>query len=470
MTIQVLNSLWDKICNVFATKSELADIVENKQDRLTAGIGIRIEGNTIINQAIPTTDKEEIVQVAITFDSQESLPDGFDITEDLLITVFCNNELEPFGTYNLDGYGMCSFTIPYGYRYRIEFPTIQGYDPIPDEEHIATVIERSVEKKYITTSSEEDHSGQELVEIIVEQKNVGTQNGVSYTKLGGIELQIEINGESPIIYTTDNNGKTTLYIDYGLPYIITAPEREGYYFSGFDRTQTYTSNSTHRIIIFEYRTYSSGLTIMNSDGDEYTLKQWKDMVENNEVTNEEAKYIKVNSAVLAPENLFCLDIDMISNKTYPYSPNGYAWCNAGVKFSCVPGTKNADYNRFTGYEDSISILSEATSLSRSVPAIYYCLGLSRTIAQGTEREYQLQGFLGTVGQWAILWNNIAEFHDILKFVRSNPNLISSNYKWTCMQSDANNGAFAWSSTSVNLSNGKNGKQDVVPFFTIKETN
>ena len=111
------------------------------------------------------------------------------------------------------------------------------------------------------------------------------------------------------------------------------------------------------------------------------------MVENNEVTNEEAKYIKVNSAVLAPENLFCLDIDMISNKTY----SSYKWCTASIIFSSVPTypNTNVDYSRFSGYQDSKLILGEATEFFRSVPAINHCLGLSRTIAQGTEREYQL---------------------------------------------------------------------------------
>jgi hypothetical protein len=69
------------------------------------------------------------------------------------------------------------------------------------------------------------------VEVIVEQKT-----GNAYTKLKDIELQVEINGENPITYTTDTNGKAVFYVDRGLQYLVTAPEREDYYFSGFNRT------------------------------------------------------------------------------------------------------------------------------------------------------------------------------------------------------------------------------------------
>lgn len=459
MTVQVLNSLWNKICNVFATKSELSDIVANKQDRLTAGIGIRIEGNTIINQAIPTTDKEEIVQVAITFDSQESLPNGFDITEDLPITVFCNNESEPFGTYNLDEYGMCSFTIPYGYRYRIEFSTIQGYNPIPDEEHIATVIERSVEKQYITVSSEEDHSGQEFVEVIVQQKS-----GNSYTKLADIELQVEINGGNPITYTTDANGKFVFYVDQGLQYLVTAPEREDCYFSGFNRTQIYTADSAQRVIIFEYRLYSSGLTIMNSNGDDYTLEEWKEMIENEEVTNEEAKYIKISSTnLINNQGVFCVDIDMVRERT---QGSNTSWANSNVQFNSIPLNGNSvnELYYYDGLTASRLIQQEGDDRSIPTAAVDRCLDMSRVVAESTANEKTMPGFLGSTGQWIVLWNNVAEMDDILRFVRPNGTYLMSAWttqKWTSTQSSAPN---AYNQTNVVSSGFKNVSYVVLPFF------
>lgn len=407
MTKYVLISLWNKICDVFATKQELSNIVENKQDRLTAGIGIRIEGNTIINQAIPTTEKEEIVQVAISFENSEELQELYN----LKLNVYFNDAVNPSEQIIIDEGGMCSFTVPYGYKYRIEFPILHGYKQIEDEEHIATVIERSIEVKY-----EHQQLYYEHVVILL-----GYKVGQSKTAFTNQEFLINIDGQEKQL-VTDSSGIVRINIPYGKSYTITVPTLTGYYIDASQ--QTFQASQKARRIYFTYKRYDTlGLFIVDKNNlYELSLNAWRAAVQANILQNEDSEYILIKTNDFILHNSICyIELNQLSEQTFRSYGRRIFW-NSGLcprsviipPNNAFPNGTNCD-TYYDGYRTNLLLQQEGLERNISTPLIDYFLSLKKEFGYDL-----LQGFVPSLNQGNIIYSsNIEEVQDILDEVRPN---------------------------------------------------
>ena len=132
----VIDALWDRIGDIFVSKTQLSAGMNTKQDVLTAGRGISISNNVI-----SSTVTEEVVTIWIT-----SEVTGFDV-EGLTMNVYFNDGEVPYTTTTNEN-GIATITIPHDFKYKIVFPIVEGCKEIPSVIHLATANERSIEIEY----------------------------------------------------------------------------------------------------------------------------------------------------------------------------------------------------------------------------------------------------------------------------------------------------------------------------------
>lgn len=221
---------------------------------------------------------------------------------------------------------------------------------------------------------------------------------------------------------------------------------------------TILANKQLRGIQMKYRGSTSAVLVIDNDENEYTLQQFIDAVEGGTTTKESAKLIAIVTDSLVDNNgSFCLKIDDITNQATLQSKQ---WCTENIKFNTIPenGDSVSALYYYDGYNASQAIQQEATERSLTVPAVTYCLSQTATIGQST-----LPGFLGSVGQWNVLWSNRSYVDEILDYVKPNTSRLSTltTNKWTSTQNNAN-GAYNWTNSANN--NNKNNSNVVVPFF------
>lgn len=393
----------------------------------------------------------EIVSIVVTVDS--GAPQGT-TKSGLVINAYYNGATVPSDVATTDSDGFAQLLVPMGYQYKLVFPTQQGCRGIADMVHTASVAQRSVEVEY----QEYVVSEGEIVRVVVEQKNAEV-----LSRVADVQITVTYDGTSTT-YTTDSTGTVQFIVPYGKQYTITAPHRENWYLHENRYTLNLTAEQTNRVVTFVYRSYESGLTIIASDGAEFTLGEWEAAVEAGTRQNSEAVLIKISTGQLAAAGgVFCLDIDMVRGRT---QGSNRAWASQNVQFNSVPlnGNSTSAAYYYDGLSASRLIQQEGDERSIDTLAADQCLAMSRTIAAGTESELTLPGFLGSVGQWNELWKNVAEIDDILLSTRPNGTYLMSTWttsKWTCTQSNAIF-AYFWGAAASNL--GKNGSSVVLPFF------
>ena len=443
MNKTVLNALWTRIGQVFANKAEVSSGLLGKQDTLTPGTGIEIS-NGVISSTFGSS--EEVAQIVVT-----SLVSGVDV-EDLDIDVYYNGSSTVSTTVTTDEYGMAALRVPLGYQYKLVFPVITGCVQIPPAIHTASVGQRSIEVEYVAESSVGEN-----VTVVATKRNSSTGGIQPYS---GITVTVRIDG-SDQTYTTNSAGNVQFVVPYGKSYQVTAENQTGWYVRG-GNSKTITASQTNRTITFVYNGYQSGIFIVDTSGNEYTFLEWQTAVEAGTVQNQNAKLIKVSTAALASNGgVFGIDIDNLRERNYG---SNLQWCPNNVLFQSIPENGNstsANYY-YDGYTASVLIQTEGDERTYQTPAVDACLALSVTVGSQT-----LPGFLGSVGQWAQLWNNCTEVDDILTYTRPNGTYLLSTFtsnKWTSTQSSANYAAY-WTN-SANGSLGKSYSVVVVPFFAF----
>jgi hypothetical protein len=143
------------------------------------------------------------------------------------------------------------------------------------------------------------------------------------------------------------------------------------------------------------------------------------------------------------------------------------WNPDNVLFNSIPvnGNSASQPYYYDGMTASGLIQKEGDERGLQTPAVDKCLAMTQTIGEG-ENEQTLKGFLGSVGQWNILWANRVEIDNILTSTRPEGTYLLSTlttYKWTSTQNSASG---AWSWTRVADNNGKTNSYTVVPFFAF----
>ena len=430
------------------------DITCPKGDASTADINlngsiISVTNNEGVTKTIDVlSSTDERVQITVTTDVPGVSVAG------LTINAYYNNASVPTATCTTDANGMAVLSVPNGYKYRLVFPTIQGCKPIADVVHTASVSQRSVEVEYLEDVVTEG----EVVKVVLTQKT-----GETISKVSGATVNVTVDGVTTS-YTTDSQGIAMLTVPYGKTYTVTAPQREGWYLHENSYARTYTADQTGRVILYAYRQYDSGLFIVASDGSEYTLEQWEEAVEAGTRQNSEAKLIKVSTGALVQAGgVFAVDIDHLRSRSYGANK---AWSSQNVQFNSVPlnGNSTSANYYYDGLTASRLVQTEGDERAIDTLAADKCLAESRVLAEGTENELTLPGFLGSIGQWKELWMNAAEVDDILTSVRPDGTYLLSTLttaKWTITQSNALN-SWCWGTAAA--VSGKVYSCVVLPFF------
>ena len=384
----------------------------------------------------------EDVFIVVTTDVQGVSVSG------LVINAYYNGSTAVSASVTTDAQGMASLQVPNGYQYKLVFPDIAGCKSIEPIVHTATVAQRSIEVEYVEQPQLVEAVTVELSQILMDV----------YTPLSGKTVSVT-SGGTTTTYTTDAQGKVQFEIAIGTQYTVTAPQIEDKYIRTGGYTRTYVAERSVRVLNFIYRTYDSGLFVVASDGAEYALNDWETAVAGGTRQNSEAKLIKVATAALIQAGgVFYFDIDDMRNKNYEKK----TWESQNILLSSIPQNGNSASSNYyyDGYTASTKIQEECTERGLQCAATSHCLEQQYTGISGAT----LKGFLGSIGQWQVMWSARIEIDEILQSVRPNGTYLLSGFtdqKWSSTQNSAN---YAWNWTSAASYNFKNCSDFVVPFF------
>lgn len=374
----------------------------------------------------------------------------------LVINAYFNGSSSVSATATTDANGMAAIQVPNGYSYRLVFPDIEGCKSIEPVVHTASVNQRSVEVEYKAVPQDEG----EAVTVVVQKKT-----GDTYSKVEGEVVTVTVDNTSTT-YTTDTQGKVVFNVPYGKQYTVSAAQINGWYIPQNAYTLEFVAEQSMRNVLYNFRKIESGVFVVCGNGAEYALVDFEAARAQGVVQNSDAKLIAIKTAALiAAGGTFALDIDHLRDRSYG---SNQKWCDSNVQFNSIPQNGNsasANYY-YDGLTSSRLIQQEGDERGLPTAAVDQALGMSRKIAEGTANERTLPGFLGSVGQWAQLWANVAEVDDILVSVRPSGQYLLSTLttnKWTSTQHNAN-GAWTWSSSAN--ANGKYSCSAVVPFFAF----
>jgi len=408
----------------------------------TADINLNGSVITVTNNAGDTesidvlASTDERVQIAVTTEVQGVSVSG------LVINAYYNNAETPSATVTLDANGMGSLRVPNGYKYRLVFPSIQGCKDVPDVVHTASVSQRSVEVEY----EEYVPAYEEVTFGVREYQNISTS-----IPADNVAISVTVDG-STSNYTTDSSGEVSFNIPIGSNYVVTVNTPSGFYVKSHGNVFNLTAVKSQRYIGVKLMPYQIGVFIVDSLGLEYTLDEWKVLVEGGQKENANAKLIKIATEVLCESGgVFAVDIDAMRNRSYDSMRFG------NIITYDPPGLNTYKYDGLRATEMVLQTVSDQ-ELPPPVAALYV---YNLVYELAGER---LQGFIGGVGQMAELWYNRQEIDEILEYVRPNGVNLWSTFtanKWTITQTNSMQ-AYSWDSniTSTN----KDNVLVVIPFF------
>ena len=387
----------------------------------------------------------EDVYITVTVDS--GAPQGTTISG-LVINAYYNDASVPTATVTTDANGMAVLRVPNGHKYRLVFPSQTGCETPWDVVHTAAVSQRSVEVEYMAASPT---PLTEEVTVVLKNTAGVAQSGKTVTcSVGGSETQ----------QVTDSNGEVTFDVGLGSIYTITAPQIEGFYVRGGDYSVSHTADRGERTIVYIYRIFVSGVFIVTGGGDEYTLEQFQQGVEQQQLQKSDALLIKVATQALQDAGgVFCFKIADIAVNTFTkkqWSPN------TSYLFRSIPSNGN-NVNQpyyYDGKTASALIQEEGDQQYIETPAVDWAM------AQTVEVDgVTYNGFLMSIGQWDVAWGARDVIDDIISYLDQTWRKLDQtrNGKWSSTQRDTANG-MAW--TNRDEHGGKNGNSVVLPAFAL----
>ena len=390
----------------------------------------------------------EVVRVVVTTDVSGVSVSG------LVLNIYYNDATTPSDTATTDSNGVATFRVDKDYRYKITFPSIQGCKDIAPVSHVASVSERSVEVEYVEYNPITE--GMQLTVFVADAQATG------YTGVGvpDIDVNFTIEGVAETL-TTGQDGKVQKIIPYGQSVQVEVPIREGKTLAG-SKTRTFVASQASKYAEFVYTTTTAGLFIVTDDGQEYTEEEFENALEQKTVTAQDAKLLKVVTEELSSNNgIFYLSLDDLATRSNLPSKQ---WAASAVQFFDIPlnGNNASQPYYYDGRTASALIQDEGDRRNINTPAVDEALARTFTLSSGGT----LKGFLGSVGQWAILWENRFLVDNILTTTRPSATYNFSTFhtnKWTSTQSSAN-GAWYWAAAAVGSYKGVS--YYVVPFFAF----
>ena len=388
---------------------------------------------------------EERVQITVT--KAQDAPQGTTVSG-LVINAYYNDASVPTATVTTDANGMAVLRVPNGYKYRLVFPSQTGCETPWDVVHTAAVSQRSVEVEYMAASPT---PLTEEVTVVLKNTAGVAQSGKTVTcSVGGSETQ----------QVTDGSGEVTFDVALGSIYTITAPQIEGFYVRGGDYSVSHTADRGDRTIVYIYRIFVSGVFIVTGGGDEYTLEQFQQGVEQQQLQKSDALLIKVATQALQDAGgVFCFKIADIAVNSFTRKQ----WSlNTSYLFRSIPNNGN-NVNQpyyYDGKTASALIQEEGDQQGIETPAVDWAM------AQTVEVDgVTYNGFLMSIGQWNVAWGARDVIGDIIYYLDQTWRKLDqiAEAKWSSTQSNANS-AWYWSTSAGNY--GKSDSNVVLPAFAL----
>lgn len=358
------------------------------------------------------------------------------------ITVYLNGDTLEGTQYDIAQDGFTFFTVPVNQSYRVVFPDITGYISPEDLEGVASVSQKTYRVKYHDL---EDPTEDEVLTI-----HTYSWSGYSMSNLSDVPVRVTMDSVTSE-YTTDTSGNLSLLIPHGTKYTVAYDKIFDNRFVKGATSGAYTSEKTQRRLYINYITFLTGLSVINSRGQEFPSTDW------NTEAGEPVLFKITNSTLISGDNIFGILISDITTFSMPST----TWSATNTQFNSF-GNGTSYY----GYLRTCLLVNESNIRGISVNAARTCYNKSVRI-----QDKVYPGFLPAVNQYSTVVpyeNQIDNF--IHEFV--NPDMptawttrIRGANKWTIDQSNASNSCH-FQGASYEAHNKNNDRFSVFPFYAF----
>lgn len=369
--------------------------------------------------------------------------------EGLVINVYVNNGADPH-QYTTNANGQAEFTITKGATYKVVFPYVQKCNIIDPVQHVASVGNRIIDANYIAET--------EKMERLTIKMSKADESG-NVTPWEGGKAYVTISGKKTE-YVMDAEGKAVVEIKNGTYYTVSVDKIDGMYeqYDRYSITRTAISDSYR--FNFIYRPYESGIWLIDDNNKQWTYDDWEAS------GNDNSKLMFVRIATLSTQRYkgdILISIDKMADFAKVYITK--QWCNKKVEFKNIPISgqdhNNPNWSRFAynGFLATQTIIAEGDERGLTTAAADYCY--SSTITNG-DKLYQ--GYLPTVNQWNLTWQNIDIVIDAInkKYPDLNVNKTTFTFeKWASTQITADYANIFTAEISIRA---KISKSMAIPFY------
>lgn len=393
-----------------------------KATREAERVNAELNGNILtvtnrngVQKSVNLTDTDEHVTVNCTTTLEGVSMEG------LVINVYVNNGADPH-QYTTDANGQAEFTINKGATYKVVFPYVQKCNIIDPVQHVASVGNRIIDANYIAET--------EKVERVTIKMSKADESG-NVTPWEGGKAYITIDGKKTE-YVMDAEGKAIVEIKNDTSYTVSVDKIDGMYeqYDRYSITRKAIADSYR--FSFIYRPYESGIWLIDDNNKQWTYDDWEAS------GNDNSKLMFVRIATLSTQR-YKGDILISIDKMADFSRVAITkqWCNQNVEFNNIPlngaNTVNSNWSlyAYNGLLATKTIIAEGDERGLTTDAADYCY--SSTIING---DVSYQGYLPTLYQWNLFWQNIDIVIDAINKKYPDVNVNKDTFgatKWTSTQ-------------------------------------
>lgn len=393
-----------------------------KATREAERVNAELNGNILtvtnrngVQKSVNLTDTDEHVTVNCTTTLEGVSMEG------LVINVYVNNGADPH-QYTTDANGQAEFTINKGATYKVVFPYVQKCNIIDPVQHVASVGNRIIDANYIAET--------EKVERVTIKMSKADESG-NVTPWEGGKAYITIDGKKTE-YVMDAEGKAIVEIKNDTSYTVSVDKIDGMYeqYDRYSITRKAIADSYR--FSFIYRPYESGIWLIDDNNKQWTYDDWEAS------GNDNSKLMFVRIATLSTQR-YKGDILISIDKMADFSRVAITkqWCNQNVEFNNIPlngaNTVNSNWSlyAYNGLLATKTIIAEGDERGLTTDAADYCY--SSTIING---DVSYQGYLPTLFQWNLFWQNIDIVIDAINKKYPDVNVNKDTFgatKWTSTQ-------------------------------------
>lgn len=350
------------------------------------------------------------------------------------VSLYLNKSTTPL-TQTLDSSGSTVFTIARGTYFEIVLADKAGCKPI-------TAITGTATGGSATYNVAYEAYGEEDVESVT--VNVRKRADSAWSGWPGQTVHVKVGSADAADYTSDSNGQVTFSVQTGQTYTVSMDEDStgGYYMHLGVYSKEYTAKTTNRVVWMDWYEYRTGVFLVGSDGVERTADEWDAAG----MTETDGVMLKVvTQALKEGGGVIYVKVDDLASQDTTSIPNKQ-WATGAMQTTSIDGIANSttSANYYNGSASTDIIIAACEANDCEAPTASFCREQSVTVGSTT-----MTGYLGSVGQWVILWNNRTAVDELItKLKGSDAKLLSAftTNKWTSTQGDAANYAMCFAAS------------------------